>query len=59
MPTLAMRMAERQRRLAQKEAAKENKDSLTEAVHMRLQYERRLQVTAATVLSAHRLVWLK
>jgi hypothetical protein len=44
MPTLAMRMAERQRRLAQKEQANENRDSLSEAVHMRLQYERRLQV---------------
>ena len=37
-------MAERQRRLAQKEQANENRDSLSEAVHMRLQYERRLQV---------------
>jgi hypothetical protein len=44
MPTLAMRMAERQRRLAQKEKANEIADSLSEAVHLRLQYERRLQV---------------
>ena len=44
MPTLAERMAERQRRLAQREKANDVADSLSEAVHLRLQYERRLQV---------------